>query len=149
MSMNLLKGYADDLPLMEWLQEHIWPAENSWVNEDFVADGSRLAIAESLLGGTTCVNDMYFFPDITARIANTTGIRASVGLIVLDFPTVWGSGADDYLKKALAVHDEFRNDSLVSVTLGPSCALHGISRTIGKNQHPECRAGHTGTHACS
>ncbi len=127
MSMNLLKGIADDLPLMDWLQNHIWPAESQWVSENYVTDGSRLAIAESLLGGTTCFNDMYFFPDITARIASAVGIRSSVGLIVLDFPTVWGSGADDYLKKAIAVHDEFRDDPLVSVTLAPH-APYTVSR---------------------
>ena len=119
MSMNLLKGYADDQPLMTWLEDHIWPAEARWMSEEYVTDGSRLAIAECLLGGTTCFNDMYFFPDITARIASAAGIRASVGLIVLDFPSAWASGADEYLKKAIRVHDECRDDPLISVTLAP------------------------------
>ncbi len=127
MSMNLLRGFADDLPLMEWLQNHIWPAEAKWVNEDFVADGSRLAIAESLLGGVTCFNDMYFFPDITAGVAGAAGIRACIGLIVLDFPTVWASGADEYLKKALALHDELREDPLISTALAPH-APYTVSR---------------------
>jgi len=127
MSMNLLRGYADDLPLKEWLEGYIWPAEGQWVDEQFVADGSRLAMAESLLGGTTCFNDMYFFPDITARLASAAGMRASIGLIVIDFPTVWGSGPDEYLKKAIAVGDEFRHDPLISVTLAPH-APYSVSR---------------------
>ncbi len=127
MGMNLLRGYADDLPLMEWLENHIWPAEAKWVAEDFVADGSRLAIAESLLGGTTCVNDMYFFADVTAQIARSSGIRASIGLIVLDFPTAWASGPEQYLNKALALHDQVKNEPLISVALAPH-APYTVSR---------------------
>lgn len=61
-AMSLLKGYADDLPLNTWLNDHIWPAENQHVSFDFVKDGSTLAIAEMIKGGTTTFNDMYFFP---------------------------------------------------------------------------------------
>ena len=86
-AMSLLRGIADDLPLMTWLHEHIWPAEARWVSEEFVHDGSQLAIAEMLRSGTTCFNDMYFFPDITARVAIQAGMRATVGLIVIDFPS--------------------------------------------------------------
>ena len=87
--------YADDLPLHEWLNEHIWPAETRWVNEEFVHDGTQLAMAEMLRCGTTCFNDMYFFPDISARAAAHCGMRASIGLIVLDFPTIWARDADE------------------------------------------------------
>ena len=88
-AMSLLRGLADDLPLHDWLNNHIWPAESRWVNEEFVHDGVQLAIAEMLRCGTTCFNDMYYFPDVTARVAVSCGMRACVGLIVLDFPTVW------------------------------------------------------------
>jgi 5-methylthioadenosine/S-adenosylhomocysteine deaminase len=118
-AMTLLRGLADDLPLMRWLQEHIWPAEGRWVSEEFVRDGTRLAVAEMLRSGTTCFNDMYFFPDVTARVASAAGIRAVVGLIAIDFPTVWAADAGEYLDKGLAVHDEFRHDALVRTAFAP------------------------------
>ncbi len=118
-AMTLLRGLADDLPLMTWLQDHVWPAEGRWVSEEFVRDGTRHAVAEMLRGGTTCFNDMYFFPDVTARVASQAGIRAVVGLIAIDFPTVWAADADEYLDKGLAVHDEFRHDALVRSAFAP------------------------------
>lgn len=118
-AMSLLRGLADDLPLMAWLEGHIWPAEARWVNEAFVAAGTRLSIAEMLLGGTTCFNDMYFFPDETGRVAAQAGIRATVGLIVIDFPTVWAGNADDYIDKALQVHDQFRDSRLINTAFAP------------------------------
>lgn len=60
-AMTLMRGIADDLTLMDWLQNHIWVLENKWMSEEFVRDGTDLAIAEMLRGGTTCFNDMYFF----------------------------------------------------------------------------------------
>lgn len=118
-AMSLFRGMADDLPLMTWLNEHIWPAEQQWVDKGFVRDGSSLAIAEMLRGGTTCFNDMYFFPDVTAQTAIDSGIRCSIGLITLDFPTVWAQNADEYLSKGLAVHDEFKTESLISTAFAP------------------------------
>ena len=118
-AMTLLRGIADDLPLDEWLNRHIWPAESRWVNEDFVHDGTQLAIAEMLRSGTTCFNDMYFFPDVTARIATHSGIRSCVGLIVLDSPTVWAQDADEYISKGLAVHDRYRGDPLINTLFAP------------------------------
>lgn len=118
-AMSLMRGLADDLPLMTWLTEHIWPAEGQWVSPAFVRDGTRLAMAEMLRGGTTCFNDMYFFPDEVARLAEQTGIRAVVGLIVLDFPTAWAQNAEEYLHKGLAVHDQVRSSSLVTTALAP------------------------------
>jgi 5-methylthioadenosine/S-adenosylhomocysteine deaminase len=118
-AMSLLRGLADDLPLHEWLNEHIWPAETRWVKEEFVHDGTQLAMAEMLRCGTTCFNDMYFFPDITARTAAHCGMRASIGLIVLDFPTVWARDADEYISKGLAVHDQYRSDPLITTLFAP------------------------------
>ena len=118
-AMSLFRGLADDLPLMEWLNDHIWPAEGKWANGDFVHDGTRLAIAEMLRGGTTCFSDMYFFPNEVAHVASQGGIRAAVGLIMIDFPTAWASGPDEYLSKGLKVHDDYRHDPLVSTTFAP------------------------------
>ena len=118
-AMNVFKGMADDLPLMEWLNDHIWPAEAKWVGHDFMRDGTELAIAEMLLSGTTCFNDMYFYPDIVAKTAQDMGIRAFVGMIVIDFPSAWANGPDEYISKGMQVHDETRSLSLVQTTLAP------------------------------
>jgi 5-methylthioadenosine/S-adenosylhomocysteine deaminase len=118
-AMSLFRGLADDLPLMTWLNEHIWPAEQRWIGEQFVTDGTRLAIAEMIRGGTTCFNDMYFFPDITAAVARQEGIRATVGIIVFDFPSAWGEGPDDYINKGLTLHDKYRKDGLISTAFAP------------------------------
>jgi 5-methylthioadenosine/S-adenosylhomocysteine deaminase len=118
-AMSLFRGIADDLPLMEWLEGHIWPAEAKWVNADFMRDGVELAIAEMLLSGTTCFNDMYFHSDTVARTAQEMGIRAFVGMIVLDFPSNWASDADQYFEKGMQVHDEVRSLSRVNTTMAP------------------------------
>jgi 5-methylthioadenosine/S-adenosylhomocysteine deaminase len=118
-AMSLFRGLADDLPLMEWLQGHIWPAERQFVNAEFVYDGTRLAAAEMLRGGTTCFNDMYFFPDQAARASQEAGIRAVVGLILIDFPTVWARDADEYIARGLEVHKQYRQSSLVYAAFAP------------------------------
>jgi 5-methylthioadenosine/S-adenosylhomocysteine deaminase len=118
-AMTLLRGIADDLPLMEWLHNHIWPAEGANVNRVFCEDGVRLAAAEMIRGGTTCFNDMYFFPDATAHVATESGLRATVGLIVFDFPTVWASNPDDYIHKGLQLHDELRGSTRVRTAFAP------------------------------
>lgn len=131
-AMTLLRGLADDLPLMEWLHEHIWPAEQQWVNEEFVHDGSQLAIAEMLRSGTTCFNDMYFFPEITARCVAASGIRATVGLILIDFPTAYASDSDDYIAKGLALHDQYRNHPLVSTAFAPHAPYSVSDQPLGR-----------------
>ena len=118
-AMSLFRGLADDLPLMTWLEEHIWPAEGQWVSDEFVADGVKLAMAEMLRSGTTCFSDMYFFPDVVAREARRIGMRAAVGLILIDFPTVWAENADEYLRKGLEIHDHYRYDHLISTFFAP------------------------------
>jgi 5-methylthioadenosine/S-adenosylhomocysteine deaminase len=72
-----------------------------------------------LRSGTTCFNDMYFFPDVTARVAAQVGMRATVGLIVIDFPSAWAADTDAYFDKAIAVHDRFRGDPLVRTAFAP------------------------------
>lgn len=118
-AMTLFRGIADDLPLMRWLKEHIWPAEQRWVNDAMVRDGTRLACSEMLRGGVTCFNDMYFYADETGRVARECGMRATVGLIVVDFPTVWARDTDEYLAKATEVHDGFRDDPLIRTAFTP------------------------------
>lgn len=118
-AMSLMRGFADDLPLQTWLNDRIWPAEGKWVSDEFVYDGAVLACHEMLLGGTTLFNDMYFFPEATARAASALGIRASLGMIVIDFPSAYGTGPDDYLRKGTALRDACRDDGYISFTLAP------------------------------
>lgn len=118
-AMALMRGLADDLPLMEWLTKHVWPAEMRHVSAGFVYDGTRLACAEMLQGGVTCFNDMYFFPRDAARAALDSGMRAAVGMIVIDLPSAYASDAQDYLSKGLAFRDEFKGESLLHFCFAP------------------------------
>ncbi|MGQ4583255.1 TRZ/ATZ family hydrolase [Lysobacter sp. F60174L2] len=117
--MTLLRGVADDLPLMEWLNGHIWPIEAAVIGPEFVADGVTLAIAEMLRGGTTCANENYFFPDVQAATYKRHGFRARVGLPVIDFPTAWAASDDEYFDRASEVFDQWRDDPLVSTAFVP------------------------------
>lgn len=118
-AMSLLRGIADDKPLMTWLERHIWPAEAALLSPAFVLDGTRLACAEMLLGGITCFNDMYFFPDAAAQAASETGMRASLGITTLEFPSNYASDAEDYLSKGLAVRESWSNHPLLNFCLAP------------------------------
>src|SRR5687768_877498 len=117
--MTLLRGVADDLPLMEWLQQHIWPVEAAVIGPEFVADGMALAIAEMLRGGTTCASENYFFPDVQAAVYKRHGFRARVGLPVIDFPTAWAKTSEEYFDRATQVHDQWRDDALVATAFAP------------------------------
>ncbi len=118
-AMGLFRGLADDLPLMDWLHNHIWPAEVRWVSPQFVRDGVQLAIAEMLKGGTTCFSDMYFFPEDCARVVRKAGIRACIGMIVIDFPTPYADSPAAYLDKGLRLHDELRGNELTTTAFAP------------------------------
>ncbi|WP_298453708.1 TRZ/ATZ family hydrolase [uncultured Marinobacter sp.] len=118
-AMSLFRGMADDLPLMTWLNDHIWPAEGRFVSEQFIVDGTQLAMAEMLRTGTTTFSDMYFFPEIVAQMAHDTGMRAQICFPLLDFPTVWGSGPDDYLSKGEALINEWKDNTYTMPAIGP------------------------------
>lgn len=118
-AMTLMRGLADDLPLMTWLEKHIWPAEARHVSADFVLDGTRLACAEMLLGGITTFNDMYFFPEATAQAALEYGMRAAIGIITIDFPTTYASDAEDYIAKGLAARDHYQGNPLLAFCMAP------------------------------
>ena len=118
-AMTLVRGLADDLKLMNWLSNHIWPAEAKHATAQFVYDGTLLACAEMLRGGITCFNDMYFFPEMTARAALDAGMRAALGIIVIEFPTAYASDAQDYLSKGLAMRDELKHESTLSFCMAP------------------------------
>jgi 5-methylthioadenosine/S-adenosylhomocysteine deaminase len=118
-AMTLFRGMADDMPLQEWLERHIWPAEARWAGIDFVRDGSELAIVEMIRSGTTCFQDMYFFPDVVAQATVERKMRAMVGMIFIDQPTVWARDSEEYFAKGLAVHDQYLNNSLVQTNFAP------------------------------
>ncbi|CUA86450.1 Cytosine/adenosine deaminase or related metal-dependent hydrolase [Gulbenkiania indica] len=118
-SMTLLRGLADDKALMDWLNNHIWPAEGRHVRDDFVFDGSLLAMAEMIRCGTTTINDMYFFHGAVARAGLAAGMRTFVGCSILEFPTNYANNADDYISKALAERREYLGEELVTFTLAP------------------------------
>lgn len=119
-AMTLFRGFADDMPLESWLRERIWPAENRWVSAEMVRDGTRHAIAEMLLGGTTCFSDQYFFPEIVAEAASEMHVRAVVGTPVIDFPTPWAANASECLAKGSdLVHDRFADHALITSCFAP------------------------------
>jgi 5-methylthioadenosine/S-adenosylhomocysteine deaminase len=129
-AMSLMRGLADDLPLIEWLNNHIWPTEIKHVNADFVLDGTKLACAEMLKGGTTCFNDMYYFPEASVQAALTVGMRGSIGMSVINFPTAYASDADDYLAKGLAMRDEYRHHPLLSFCFAPHAPYTVSDKTL-------------------
>lgn len=129
-AMSLLRGYADDLPLMRWLQERIWPAEAKLMSPEFVHDGTFLAAWEMLRGGVTCFNDMYFFPAAAAEAAMAAGIRTVLGITVVEFASAYAADADDYLAKGLAVRDVWRDQPLLSFTLAPHAPYTVSDRTF-------------------
>ncbi|MDH5633008.1 MAG: TRZ/ATZ family hydrolase [Gammaproteobacteria bacterium] len=131
-SMTLFRGLADDLALMDWLQNHIWPAEARWVSPAFVRDGAELAVAEMLRSGTTCFCDMYFFPEDVAHIALNTGIRAVIGMIMIDFPSAYAQTADEYLSKGLSLHDDLRASELVKTAFAPHAPYTVSDAPLGR-----------------
>ncbi len=131
-AMTLLRGFADDLPLMTWLQEHIWPAEKRWLSPEFVYDGSRLACLEMLKGGITCFNDMYFFPEAAVQAATEARQRIATGIIVIDFPSNYAADLDGYLQKGLALRDAMRDHPLVSFCFAPHAPYSTSDRTLEK-----------------
>ena len=118
-AMSLLRGYADDLPLQPWLEEHIWPVEARVLSAEFVADGTNLAMAEMIKTGTTCFADMYFFADTVAEQVQRSGMRSQVGFTVFDFPTAGGKDPDDYIHKGLQLRDIYKGDGLIKIACAP------------------------------
>lgn len=118
-AMTLMRGLADDLPLMTWLNEHIWPAEGALISPAYVADGVELAAAEMLLGGITAVNDQYFFPEAAVEVYRRMGMRAAIGLILLEFPTPYARNAEEYLSRGLALADQLTGDPLLHPCFAP------------------------------
>jgi 5-methylthioadenosine/S-adenosylhomocysteine deaminase len=118
-AMALLRGAAESASLDLWLKREIWPLERRWIDAEYVRDGTLLAIADMLTSGTTCFGDMHLFPEVAAQTASEARIRACIGLPVTDAATVWAGSAGEYLDKGLALHDEYRDDPLITTALAP------------------------------
>ncbi len=118
-AMSLMRGLADDYPLMEWLEQHIWPTEGAFVSHEFVKDGTELAMAEMIKTGTTTFSDMYFFAEAAAEITDHVGMRAQFSTPIFDFPSAWGSGPDQYLSQATALATQYQDNRLIHIALGP------------------------------
>ncbi len=128
--MTLLRGYADDMALMDWLKQRIWPAEARHLSSDFVRDGTLLACAEMLRGGITCFNDMYFYPEAAAQAVHRMGMRAALGMVVVEFPSGYAADAEDYLAKGLAARDALRDEPLISFCMAPHAPYTITDRTF-------------------
>ena len=118
-AMSLFRGIADDLPLMTWLHEHIWPAEGKWVDENFVRDGTELAIAEQIKSGISCFSDMYFYPHTAADCVHAAGMRAQITVPVLDFPVPGALNAAEALRKGLQLFDDLKQHPRIRIAFGP------------------------------
>ncbi len=129
--MTLFRGLADDMPLEEWLSQHIWPAETRWVGPEFVRDGAELALIEMVRGGTTCFQDMFFYPDVVAQAVLERNLRGVLGMILIEIPTVWAQTVDEYFSKGLAVHDQFIDNPFIHMTFAPH-APHTVSNAAFK-----------------
>ncbi len=131
-AMALLRGYADDLPLMTWLQQFIWPTESHFISQEFVRDGSELAIADLLMGGTTTMADQYFFPEITAEVADRVGLRALLTFPVIDVETAWARDAEACINRGLALRDQYRDHDRIEVGFGPHSTYMVSEKTLAR-----------------
>jgi 5-methylthioadenosine/S-adenosylhomocysteine deaminase len=120
--MVLYRGLADDLPLMEWLNNYIFPAESKTVSPEFVRAGTRLAALEMIESGTTTFVDMYYFEEEIARETRRAGLRGILGQTVIQFPVADAKTPADALARADAFINEFKGDPLIT----PAVAPHAI-----------------------
>ena len=118
-AMVYFRGIADDQPLKEWLENHIWPAENRWLSPEFVSDAIELACLEMLKGGITTYNDMYFYEDAAAEATKRVGMRAALGAGILDFPTKSARTVDEYFENAESFIRDWKGDSLITPCVAP------------------------------
>lgn len=119
LGMNFFRGLADDLQLMTWLNQHMFPAEKKWLSHEFVFDASLMAMAEMIKSGTTCFNDMFYFIEATAQAAQIAQMRANIGIHVLDFETNWTKTPEECLERGEVFYQQYINHPLINVTMAP------------------------------
>ncbi len=118
-AMTLLRGAAESSSFDFWLNHQVRPLEQRWMDAEYVRDGTELAIADMLTSGTTCFADMHLFPEVVAQAASAAKVRACIGLPVADTPSPWAGSANECLAKGIALHDEYRDDPLITTALAP------------------------------
>ncbi len=133
-AMVYMRGLADDLPLKAWLEEHIWPAEDRWLAPEFIADAVELAVAEMLKAGITTYNDMYFYEIVGADVAKRLGMRAVLGVGVIDMPTKTTADADECLERAERFIKKWRGDELVTPAVAPHSSYSCSPDTLSKSK---------------
>ncbi len=131
--MVFFRGLADDLPLMDWLKNHIWPAEAKWLSNECVYDATLLAAAEMIKSGVTCSNDMYFYSDKIADAVCKAGLKAVIGVGVLDFPTRFAKNADECLSKTESYVEKYKDNELIDIAICP----HAIY-TVSPESYKKC-----------
>jgi 5-methylthioadenosine/S-adenosylhomocysteine deaminase len=129
---SLLRGAAESGSFERWLDDQIRPLERRWVDAEYVRDGTTLAIADMLTSGTTCFGDRHLFPEVVAQTVSELQMRACVGLPVLEQPSAWADGAGECLEKGLRLHDEYRDDPLVTTCLAPYAADALTDETLAR-----------------
>ena len=122
LAMALLRGLGESESLDDWLNNTIWPLEARWMDEDFVRDGTRLAVAEMVATGTTTASDMYYFPETAALACRSARFRLQATFPLIEIPNAYSADFDECLSKGLALHDRFRGDDLVTTCFGPHSA---------------------------
>jgi 5-methylthioadenosine/S-adenosylhomocysteine deaminase len=131
-AMVYFRGIADDLPLKEWLENHIWPAENRWLGPEFISDATELACLEMLKGGVTTYNDMYFYEDAAGKVAKKIGMRAVLGVGILDFPSKSANTTDEYFANAESFIKNWKGDELITPCIAPhalyTCGTESLKR---------------------
>jgi 5-methylthioadenosine/S-adenosylhomocysteine deaminase len=130
----LLRGAAESGRLDRWLKEQLWPLEQRWIDAEYVRDGAELAIADMITSGTTCFADMHLFPEITAQSAAAAKVRACIASPILDIATSWAGSTDEYFDKGLRLHDDYRNDPLISTMLAPNAPWAVSDATLSRVQ---------------
>lgn len=118
-AMTYFRGLADDLPLQEWWEKHMFPAEKNNINKEFIKKATELAVLEMIKSGTTMFNNMYFFENETAKVAEASGIRAMLGEGILNFPTPSCNNGEEAIKETLNLEEKYRDSELISVGLAP------------------------------
>lgn len=143
LAMNAFRGLADDMALLDWLNDYIWPAETKWVSEEFVYDASKLALAEMIRSGSTCYNDMYFFPEATARATEEAALRGFIGMTIIDVPTVFAKNTEEYFTRAAEFYSAFRDHPLITPTYAPhstyTVSIDNLARVRDLAEAQNCR----------
>jgi 5-methylthioadenosine/S-adenosylhomocysteine deaminase len=122
LAMSLLRGYADDMELMPWLEEKIWPLEARLTEED-VYWGVKLGCLELIRFGITCYNDMYYFPDVTAQATKEMGLRGFISGVVFDMKPELLPQVEPFIKR-------WKDDELIRPAVGPHAAYTCSEETL-------------------